>query len=109
VFEGTGRWEVLHKQISDDPVDIPQEVIDSPLGRIFVKALEKKLDRRYTSADEMLQDLNELVQSRGGQVSVPTRLQPVQVPVAAPEQPAPKPADDDATQMVEMAELPQAP
>lgn len=109
VFEGTGRWEVLHKQISDDPVDIPQEVIDSPLGRIFVKALEKKLDRRYTSADEMLQDLNELVQSRGGQVSVPTGLQPVQVPVAAPEQPAPKPADDDATQMVEMAELPQAP
>lgn len=109
VFEGTGRWEVLHKQISDDPVDIPQEVIDSPLGRIFVKALEKKLDRRYTSADEMLQDLNELVQSRGGQVSVPTGLQPVQVPVAAPAQPAPKPADDDATQMVEMAELPQAP
>ena len=109
VFEGPGRWEVLHKQISDDPVEIPQEVIDSPLGRIFVKALEKKLDRRYSTADEMLQDLNELVQSRGGQVSVPTGLQPVQVPVAAPESPAPKPADDDATQMVEMAELPQAP
>ncbi len=55
VFEGSGRWDVLHKQISDDPVDIPEGVLATPLGQVFAKALEKDPEKRYSLAEEMLE------------------------------------------------------
>ena len=58
VFEGTGRWEILHKQISDEPVEIPQIVLDSPLGPVFRKALQKRPQQRYPRAEEMLAALD---------------------------------------------------
>ena len=54
VFEGTGRWEILHKQISDEPVEIPAAVIESTLGPVFQKALMKRPHERYRKAEEML-------------------------------------------------------
>lgn len=60
VFAGTGRWEVLHKQISDEPVELTDEVINSELGPIFQKALEKQIDDRYKSSEEMLEALSEI-------------------------------------------------
>jgi len=125
VFEGTGRWEVLHKQISDDPVDIPQEVITSPLGPVFQKALEKRLEKRYGAADQMLKDLDELlanVTGRGQHLSVPGTLRAPVIPAALPAEstPAPGPAPqaqqhapaigstlsggDESTMMVELPE-----
>ena len=56
VLAGTGRWEVLHKQISDEPVDIPQEVLDSPLGPVLQKALEKQASNRYPKAEQRWAD-----------------------------------------------------
>ena len=61
VFEGTGRWEVLHKQISDDPVDIPEEVVNSALGSVLQTALQKPVEKRYKSAEDMLAALGGIV------------------------------------------------
>lgn len=120
VFEGTGRWEVLHKQISDDPVDIPSELISSEIGPFLCKALEKRLDKRFKSADEMLTALDNVPD--GGAVTpnrsasaaadpatlmAPLPVKAAQSPTAAPQHPVEHTAqvhkseilDDDATQM----------
>lgn len=60
VFAGTGRWEVLHKQISDEPVDIPDVVLKSAIGGVLQKTLKKTASERYASAEELLNALNSL-------------------------------------------------
>jgi hypothetical protein len=60
VFAGTGRWEVLHKQISDDPVDIPDSVHRTGMYEFFRRALSKNTDERFINADEMLKAIDAL-------------------------------------------------
>ena len=64
VFAGTGRWEVFQKQISEDPIDLPAPVLQSPLGPILSKALSKRADQRYASALEMIEALEEIPASQ---------------------------------------------
>lgn len=113
VFEGTGRWEVLHKQISDDPVDVPQEVLDSPLRNVFLKALEKRLEKRYKNADEMLKELTEVaaqLQTAGRPIHVSAPMAAVPQPqMQAPTQTQPTPEiGDESTKMVELPAQTQA-
>ncbi len=96
VFEGTGRWEVLHKQISDDPVDIPQELIQSAIGPFLQKALEKRLDHRFKNADEMLVALDLVPDGTVTAAAAPA-------PAAKAAVVAPK--NDDATMMSPLPEL----
>lgn len=57
VFAGTGRWEVFQAQISDEPIAIPQEVLDCGLGPVIMGCLQKEKSVRFTSADEVLKAL----------------------------------------------------
>lgn len=54
VFSGTGRWEVLQQQISDEPVAIPETVLASKIGAVIQGCLHKERASRFTSADEVL-------------------------------------------------------
>lgn len=60
VFAGTGRWDILQRQVSPDPIELPEPVQRSPLGPIFAKMLAKEPSQRYASADDMLRDLNSI-------------------------------------------------
>lgn len=51
--QGSTPIEVALKQISDT-IEIPQDILNQPLGRIIQKACEKNPDKRYKSASEML-------------------------------------------------------
>lgn len=57
VFEGTGRWEVLQQQISEDPVAIPEAVLRSGIGPVIRQCLEKRPGPRFSTADEVLRAL----------------------------------------------------
>ncbi len=60
VYSGSGRWEVLRQQVSEEPVDIPQPVLDSRLGPIIRRCLDKDRRRRYGAADEVIAHLKAL-------------------------------------------------
>lgn len=53
--------EVLAKQISSEPIEIPEELVEQPLGEILARALEKPLDRRYQDVHEVLVDLEDCI------------------------------------------------
>src|SRR6185503_8502033 len=57
-FDGTTRMEICTKVIRDDPTPPSQLNPDVPesLDRIALKALAKKPEARYQTADEMLED-----------------------------------------------------
>ncbi len=63
VFAGTGRWSVLQAQISEEPVPIPQVVLESPMGQVVRNCLQKDVSLRYRSADEVLEALGKLPDS----------------------------------------------
>ena len=60
VFAGTGRWEVLQQQISDEPVDIPKPVWNSGLGPVIARCLRKNRDRRFRQAKSVLEMLDSI-------------------------------------------------
>jgi hypothetical protein len=49
--------EVIAEQLSDEPVRLPPEIANGPLGAVIRRATEKSVDRRYASAAELLGDL----------------------------------------------------
>lgn len=61
-FDGTTRMEICTKVIRDDPTLPSQLNADVPpdLDRIVLKALEKKPEARYQTAEEMLLDLRKV-------------------------------------------------
>ena len=61
-FDGTTRMEICTKVIRDDPTLPSQLNPDVPpdLDRVVLKALEKKPDARYQTAEEMLLDLHKI-------------------------------------------------
>jgi tetratricopeptide (TPR) repeat protein len=61
-FDGTTRMEICTKVIRDDPTPPSQLNPDVPesLDRIALKALSKKPEARYQTAEEMLEDLHKL-------------------------------------------------
>ena len=58
VFAGTGRWDLLQQQISDDPVDIPAQVLNSGLGPVVTRCLQKDRDKRFRSTEAVLEMLD---------------------------------------------------
>ncbi len=66
VFEGTGRWEVLQQQISEDPVAIPEVILRSEIGPVIRQCLEKRPGPRFSTADEVLRALGAIDDSKLG-------------------------------------------
>lgn len=58
VFAGTGRWEVFQKQISEDSIELTAEIMRSALGGVLMRALQKRPENRFKSAEEMLKALD---------------------------------------------------
>src|SRR6185369_16576240 len=58
-FDGTGPIDICAKIIRDEPIPASRYNVQVPtqLDRIIVKALAKKPEQRYQSAEELLQDL----------------------------------------------------
>lgn len=47
-------------QGSDEPVELPAAVEESPFGPVVARAVRKEIGQRYGSADEMLRDLRDI-------------------------------------------------
>ena len=64
----TGRNSILvaKQQISDDPLELPEQLQGHPLAPWLRRAVAKSLDERYNSAADMLQDMGQLGQSFSG-------------------------------------------
>lgn len=111
VFAGTGQWEVLHKQISDEPVEIPDVVAQSALGPLLLRALEKRQDKRFRRAEDMLDalaalgtlsdapllDPSEIPDSPTRQVKVESKPPPGPTAPTAPVNSTPAPATADSS------------
>ena len=57
IVESTTPQRTAMAQASNEPVELPTEVLQSPLGHLIVRAIQKKPDRRFKSAEQMLQML----------------------------------------------------
>jgi serine/threonine-protein kinase len=57
VFQGDSAVQICMDQVSQSPVPLLPEVLQSPLGAVIHRATQKAADRRYASAAEMLRDL----------------------------------------------------
>lgn len=80
-FSGTSPVEICAKVIRDDPPPPSRfnPLVLPELDRIALKALAKKTDARYQSAEEMISDLNtvhSLLQKRGVDQPATKRLPP---------------------------------
>ncbi len=60
VFAKSGKWEILNKQISSDPIETPDFVQNDPIGRVFMKAVSKDPEERYQTALEMIKALDDV-------------------------------------------------
>ncbi|RAL24749.1 hypothetical protein DL240_00630 [Lujinxingia litoralis] len=60
VFAGTGQWNLIHQQISDDPVPIPEPILRSAIGPVLRQCVEKPYEARFATADAMLKALDAL-------------------------------------------------
>ncbi len=59
VFAKSGKWEILNKQISSDPIDVPEFIKNDPIGQLFVKAVSKNPAERFQNAVEMIRAFDE--------------------------------------------------
>ena len=57
IVEATTPQRTAMAQASNEPVELPTEVLQSPLGHLIVRAVQKKPDRRFKSAEQMLKML----------------------------------------------------
>lgn len=60
VVPGNDPIQRARNQMSPDPLDLPGEVTEHPLYPWLAKSIQKPIDRRFSSADEMLRELSEL-------------------------------------------------
>lgn len=56
-FDGGSPLQVALQHLTPDPIPIPKWLLKTELGRVIQRAVEKSLDKRYRSAEEMLYDL----------------------------------------------------
>ncbi len=57
---GRSAMEILAKQASPTPVKIPGFLVRSSVGEVIKRAVEKKIEDRYASALEMLEELGKV-------------------------------------------------
>ena len=60
VFAGTGRWEILQKQVSPEPIHFPEEIHQSALMPVLERMLHKGVQGRYPNAEAALRDLQSI-------------------------------------------------
>ncbi|MEJ7734664.1 MAG: serine/threonine-protein kinase [Polyangiaceae bacterium] len=63
VFHGDSAVQICMDQLSQAPVPLLPEVLQSPLGGVIHRATQKAPDRRYASAAEMLRELESVASS----------------------------------------------
>ncbi len=96
LIKGNSPVDVYIVHVSAEPLALPPAVRDGPLGPIIARAVEKKPEDRYRTANQMVHALRPLLRP-----SVAVDL-PVTTPVAVwtPTEPAPEldepPSDDQA-------------
>ncbi len=66
VFTGDSGLALCMAQLSDAPVPLPPSVVASPLGRVIARATQKSPAARFTSAGEMLAQLEAVVATFSG-------------------------------------------
>lgn len=57
IMQGPSGMRICIDQMSEAPVPLPAEVLESPLGPVIARACQKRPEHRYASAAEMLHDL----------------------------------------------------
>ncbi len=107
VFAGTGRWEILQKQVSPQPIEFPAELYNSPLRPILERMLAKESAERYPNAEELLRDLNSippgalshhpLVSNRANLPPLPGHNSASNISHSAPSTPHPSSIDEMPT------------
>ncbi len=65
IVPGDDAIDQARNQLSTEPLDFPDKLVDSPLYPWLAQALEKALDRRVSSAQAMLAELEELERRLG--------------------------------------------
>ena len=53
-------YDAIRHQGSDNPVDLPQAVQESPFAAVVERAVQKNVERRYQSAEAMISDLDKI-------------------------------------------------
>jgi serine/threonine protein kinase len=57
VVTGESFVEVIVRQLQDDEVEVPDELVHSPCGGILSRAVAKKLEDRYPDVGQLIDDL----------------------------------------------------
>src|SRR5205823_6017302 len=83
IITSINQSEIIMAQLSPDPLPIPPQVLQSALGPIVMRATQKDAQRRYTSASEMLADLDALLRAHGCDLDRGTAQTPAATPPTA--------------------------
>jgi eukaryotic-like serine/threonine-protein kinase len=67
VFAGSGRWEVLQRQVGEAPIELPEGVRRSPLGPLLEAMLKKRVDERIPTAAQVIAALDAIADAALGE------------------------------------------
>jgi len=60
-FEGDNYMDVMYKHVNNPPPEFPHQVkVSDDLTRVIFRAMEKELEDRYSTMDEVISDLKKL-------------------------------------------------
>jgi tRNA A-37 threonylcarbamoyl transferase component Bud32 len=62
VIDAPSEAETIARALSPEPIPIPPNILNTPLGQVLAKACAKTLAERYKNADDMLADLRRATQ-----------------------------------------------
>ena len=97
VFDGASALDILRRQLMPDPVPLPNEVRSSLLGPVIDRATRKPTAERYSSAAEMLADLDQVMRQlpMTNPPPPPSSMTPPRVSGEAPTEMGGSPRDGD--------------
>ena len=52
--QGDSVVQVIAQQVSPEPIEIPPQIAQLPIGQVLAKATQKQVENRYTNATEMI-------------------------------------------------------
>ena len=65
-YHGETPYQVIAKHLTEEPISLPNLLMDCRLGRVIAKAAQKNMEERYGTAEEMLRDLSGMTATRSG-------------------------------------------
>jgi len=82
IVGGNNASDIVMQQLRPEPLEMPPQVLQSPLGPVILRATNKDVSRRYASAAEMLADLEALLRAHGGDLDRSTQQMTAPAPMA---------------------------